>query len=300
METILIAGGTGLIGKKLTAKWKSAGHDVRILSRGKTDLEKNIFHYSIEKKEIDPLALENVSVIVNLAGAGIADKRWTKSRVEELYSSRIDSTEFLFEKVKNLSSLKQYISASGIICYGFDQPEKLFVESDPIGTDILSDITLKWEQAADLFSSVCPVAKIRISVVLSNEGGALLPISKPVKMGFGAILGNGKQGVPWIHLTDLVSLFDVAMQQKWNGAYNANAGNTTNEELTLTIATVLNKRIWLPKVPAFALKLALGRMSTVVLDGLKADNSKIKSLGMIFKYPELKGALEDLLKQKTS
>ena len=224
METILIAGGTGLIGKKLTAKWKSAGHDVRILSRGKTDLEKNIFHYSIEKKEIDPLALENVSVIVNLAGAGIADKRWTKNRVEELYSSRIDSTEFLFEKAKNLSNLKQYISASGIICYGFDQPEKLFVESDPIGKDILSDITLKWEQAADLFSSVCPVAKIRISVVLSNEGGALLPISKPVKMGFGAILGNGKQGVPWIHLTDLVSLFDVAMQQKWNGAYNANAG----------------------------------------------------------------------------
>lgn len=297
METILIAGGTGLIGKKLTAKWKSEGHDVRILSRGKTDLEKNIFHYSIEKKEIDPLALENVSVIVNLAGAGIADKRWSKSRVDELYSSRIDSTEFLFEKAKNLSSLKQYISASGIICYGFDQPEKLFVESDPIGKDILSDITLKWEQAADLFSSVCPVAKIRISVVLSNEGGALLPISKPVKMGFGAILGNGKQGVPWIHLTDLVSLFDVAMQQKWNGAYNANAGNTTNEELTRTIATVLNKRIWLPKVPAFALKLALGRMSTVVLDGLKADNSKIKSLGMIFKYPELKGALEDLLKK---
>ena len=296
METILIAGGTGLIGKKLTANWKSAGHDVRILSRGKTDLEKNIFHYSIEKKEIDPLALENVSVIVNLTGAGIADKRWTKSRVEELYSSRIDSTEFLFEKAKNLSSLKQYISASGIICYGFDQPEKLFVESDPIGKDILSDITLKWEQAADLFSSICPVAKIRISVVLSNEGGALLPISKPVKMGFGAILGNGKQGVPWIHLTDLVSLFDVAMQQKWNGAYNANAGNTTNEELTRTIATVLNKRIWLPKVPAFALNLVLGRMSTVVLDGLKADNSKIKSLGMIFKHPELKGALEDLLK----
>jgi uncharacterized protein len=296
METILIAGGTGLIGKKLTANWKSAGHDVRILSRGKTDLEKNIFHYSIEKKEIDPLALENVSVIVNLAGAGIADKRWTKSRIDELYSSRIESTEFLFEKAKNLSSLKQYISASGIICYGFDQPEKLFVESDPIGKDILSDITLKWEQAADLFSSVCPVAKIRISVVLSNEGGALLPISKPIKMGFGAILGNGKQGVPWIHLSDLVALFDVAMQQKWNGAYNANTGNTTNEELTRTIAKVLGKRIWLPKVPAFALKLVLGRMSTVVLDGLKADNSKIKAAGMKFKYPELKGALEDLLK----
>ncbi|MFN5984800.1 MAG: TIGR01777 family oxidoreductase [Fluviicola sp.] len=296
METILIAGGTGLIGKKLTAKWKSAGHDVRILSRGKTDLEKNIFHYSIEKKEIDPLALENVSVIVNLAGAGIADKRWTKSRIDELYSSRIDSTEFLFEKAKNLSSLKQYISASGIICYGFDQPEKLFVESDPIGKDILSDITLKWEQAADLFSSVCPVAKIRISVVLSNEGGALLPISKPVKMGFGAILGNGKQGVPWIHLADLVNLFDVAMQQKWNGAYNANAGNTTNEELTRTIAKVLNKSIWLPKVPAFALKLVLGKMSTVVLDGLKADNSKIKAAGMKFTFPELKGGLEDLLK----
>ncbi len=296
METILIAGGTGLIGKKLTAKWKSAGHDVRILSRGKTDLEKNIFHYSIEKKEIDPLALENVSVIVNLAGAGIADKRWTKSRVDELYSSRIDSTQFLFEKAKNLSSLKQYISASGIICYGFDQPEKLFIESDPIGKDILSDITLKWEQAADLFSSVCPVAKIRISGVLSNEGGALLPISKPVKMGFGAILGNGKQGVPWIHLADLVNLFDVAMQQKWNGAYNANAGNTKNEELTRTIAKVLGKRIWLPKVPAFALKLALGQLSTVVLDGLKADNSKIKAAGMIFKHPELNGALEDLLK----
>ncbi len=296
MKTILIAGGTGLIGQKLVAFWSKQGHEVRVLSRGKSDISKKVYHYSSEKNELDERALIGVHVLVNLAGAGIADKRWTENRINELYSSRINSTLFLFEKAKAVQTLEQYISASGIIAYGFEDPYRLYKESDPFGKDRLSDITEKWEAAADVFSSICSVAKIRISVVLSDKGGALIPISKPVRYGFGTILGTGKQGVPWIHVDDLIRVFDCSLIQKWNGAYHANAGNTTNELLTRGIAKVLKKRIWLPKVPSFTLRLVLGKMATVVLDGLQADNSKTVQAGIEFEFKTLDSALENLLK----
>jgi uncharacterized protein len=296
MKTILIAGGTGLIGEKLVTYWRKQGHEVRVLSRGKSDVSKQIYHYSFENKEIDERALKGINILVNLAGAGIADKRWTKKRLKELYSSRVDSTQFLFDIAKAIDTLEHYISASGIIAYGYDNPNRLHLESDPFGKDRLSDITEKWEAAADTFSTVCAVAKIRISVVLSDKGGALIPLAKPVRTGFGTILGSGKQGIPWIHVDDLVRVFDHALIQKWDGAYHANSGNTTNEILTRGIAKVLNKRIWLPKVPRFALKLVLGEMATVVLDGLQANNSKTLETGVVFQYGNLESALTDLLK----
>lgn len=295
METIVVAGGTGLIGKKLVAFWENQGHTVRCLTRGPSDHQKGIFHWNPLKNEIDEAVFDKMTVLVNLSGAGIADKKWSKQRIKELYDSRILPADFLYAHTHNHPTFKQYISASGAVCYGFEDDWKIYKESDPFGKDMLSDITQKWEQSALQFESQVKVSLIRISVVLAKEGGALLPISKPIKYGFGAILGNGKQAIPWIHIDDLIRVFDFSMVHQLTGAYNANADNTTNATLTRTIAQVLKKPLWLPRVPAFALNLILGKMASVVLLGLKADSSKLQSKGFNFNYSNLENALKNLL-----
>lgn len=295
METIVVAGGSGLIGKKLIAYWKNKGHVVRCLTRGKSDVNNELYHWDPSKNEIDSTVFKNMTVLVNLSGAGIADKKWSNARIAELYSSRIQPADFLYSLTHNHPTLKHYISASGAVCYGFEDDLKIYKETDPFGKDILSDITQKWEQSALQFQSFAKVTLIRISVVLAKEGGALPPISKPVKFGFGAILGKGKQGMPWIHIQDLIRVFDHAMICQLEGAFNANADNTTNEQLTKAIARILKKPLWLPRVPAFALKMFLGQMSSVVLLGLKTDASKLKATEFKFEYPDLENALKNLL-----
>ena len=297
MKTIVVAGGTGLIGNRLVKLWRDQGHEVRILSRGKTRAAEGVFHWDPVKKVIDLLAIDGVQVLVNLTGAGIADKRWTDERVRELYTSRVDTTLFLLEQFEKVPTLEHYISASGAVCYGFDQPEKEHAESDPFGTDVLSDVTMKWEAAAQRFESVCAVTCIRIPVVLAADGGALPTMLGPVKWGVGSPLGNGRQGIPWVHVDDLIQLFDYCLKQHLVGIYNANAGNTTNKELLKTAALILKKPFFFPPVPGFALKLVLGKMATVVLDGLKTSNELIRSKGFTFKFDDLNAALRNLLKK---
>jgi len=294
LETILIAGGTGLIGKDLVKLWRKNGHSVRILSRGEANYEKGIYSWNPDKGELDEKALDGVTVIVNLAGAGIGDKRWTNKRINELYTSRIGTTECLWKHARDSDTLKHYISASGVVCYGFEDDERLHPETDPFGQDLLSDITEKWEAAAGLFSSKCPVAKIRTGVVLSSKGGALKTIAAPIRLGAGTVLGSGKQAMPWIHLYDMVQLYDFVMEHELSGPYNALAENTDNRTLTKTIAKVVKRPLWLPRVPGFVLKAALGKMASVVLDGLKADNSLIRSKGFEFRFTDLEEALREI------
>ena len=293
-QVILIAGGTGLIGSELRNLWKSKGHEVRVLSRGTSDPAKGIFQWDPVKCSMDDRALENVTVLVNLTGTSIAGKRWSAKRRKELVDSRIGTTECLWKYAQSSETLNHYISASGIICYGFEDDNRLHTEDEPFGTDFLSEITEKWEVAADIFREICPVAKVRTSVVLSAKGGALPTIAAPVRFGFGAKLGSGKQSMPWIHIADLAALYDFIMEHRLFGPFNANAGNTDNQTLTQTIARVLKKPLWLPGVPGGLLKLALGEMASVVLDGLKADHSLIRSKGFEFRYTDLEKALRDL------
>jgi uncharacterized protein (TIGR01777 family) len=288
METIIIAGGTGLIGKQLVAALQAKGHEVRCLTRNQTLTEKGLYHWDPYHLICDERVFENATVVINLAGAGIADKRWTSKRMEELISSRVDTTKALLHFTKDCKTLTHYISASGIICYGFENDTAIYNETAVFGTDTLSHITELWEAAADTFGATCAVTKIRISVVLAKEGGALKPIALPIKYGFGTILGAGKQAIPWISISDLVNMFVFVAENKLSGTYNANAGNTTNEQLTRTIAEVFGKRIWLPKLPGVFLKLVLGKMSSVVLKGLRADNGLIQSKGFVFDDTDLK------------
>lgn len=292
VKTILIAGGTGLIGKPLVEKLKERGHTVRVLTRSpQSDIE---YKWSLVNKSIDKEALVGVDTIINLAGAGIADKRWTEKRKKEIIESRVKTSSFLYDLGKNMPELRHYISASGINCYGYDQPDRKHPETDDFGTDFLSIVVKRWEEAADLFSAEYKVAKIRTGVVLAEDGGALEKIAKTIKSYTGAPLGSGKQWMPWITMEDMVNVYVHTVENELEGAYNAVANAHTNKELTKTLARQLKKPLWLPNVPSFVLKIMLGEMSSVVLEGLQADNTKIKDTGFKFEHIELDKALSSI------
>ena len=288
-QNILIAGGTGLIGKPLVRELEDRGHRVKVLTR--SPKAKNQFQWSPSAKTIDEKALEGIDTIINLAGAGIADKRWSTSRKKELIDSRVNTAKFLHALRDKMPQLRHYVSASGINCYGYDEPERKHLESDEYGKDFLSVVVKKWEEAADLFSPEYKVAKIRTGVVLDADGGAMEKIAKTVKSYIGAPLGTGKQWMPWLTIHDMIGVYVHAVENQIEGTFNAVANNHSNAAFTKALAKYFNKPLILPNVPSFVLNLALGEMSTIVLDGLQASNQKIKDAGYEFKYNELEKAI---------
>lgn len=285
-EHILIAGGSGFIGNKLK-KFLIKQHKVSILTRNKSHLTKKGYYYwSPEDNEIDLRAIKDVTVVINLCGEGIAEKRWTSSRKKELISSRVNPAIFLFKHMKSMYKLKQYISASGVNCYPIGS-EKIYTEEETFGTDFVSQIVKKWEEGADLFQQNCKVVKLRIGFVFSLGEGGLKKMGTPIKLGVGSVLGSGKQAIAWIHIDDLVRLFEFAIQKELTGSFNAIAGNTTNEALTYALAKKLNRKIILPKTPKFIIYLLFGKMASLLLTGIKASNQKIKNKGFVFQKTEI-------------
>jgi uncharacterized protein len=281
-EHILIAGGTGFIGHKLAEHLRQF-HQISILTRTKSYLtRKDYYYWNPEENEIDLRALKDVTVVINLCGAGIADKRWTPARKRELLNSRVNPAEFLHKHMKSMYKLKQYISASGVNCYPIGS-DKVFTEEDDFGTDFVSQLVKKWEAGADLFQQNCKVVKLRIGFVLALGEGGLKKMETPIKFGVGSVLGSGNQAIPWIHIDDLVSLFEFSIVNNLEGCFNAIAGNTTNEELTYTLAKKLKRKIFLPKTPGFLVYLIFGQMAVLLLKGIYASNEKIKNAGFIFK-----------------
>lgn len=294
-ETVLIAGGTGLIGNKLSNLLRSMGCQVRVLTRSpKNDQE---YYWNPDIGEIDLASMEGVTVLINLSGAGIADKRWSVQRKKELIASRVGSNRFLFEQREYMPKLRQFICASGINAYGFDG-NQTHIEADPYGKDFLSQLVRQWEESADLFADIVPVAKIRTAVVLSTGGGALKKMAAPVKLGFGAAIGRGSQWFPWIHEEDLTAIYAHVIENHLKGAFNAVGGCCTNEEFTNQLAKTLQKTLRLPNVPGFLLRAALGEMSSMLLQGVRASNSKIKDSGFSFRFSDVSEALSDLLRSQ--
>jgi hypothetical protein len=300
MAHILVTGGTGLIGKHLCNLLKQKGHIVSILSRSK-NANPTTYIWDIAKDYIEPKAIIEADYIIHLAGAGIVDKRWSKSRKKTLISSRVDSTNLLFNKVKELNpKLKGFISASGIGYYGAITSDKIFNEDDKPENDFISEICMVWEKSVDQFNSLgIRTVILRTGIVLAKEGGALEKIIKPIKLGFGAAIGTGKQYMPWIHIDDLCSMYlDAIKNQEIKGIYNAVSPEHINNNLfTKSIGEVLKKSIWLPNIPAFVLKLILGKMAIIVLEGSRVSSEKIIETGFNFNYHKLKTALKNLLKK---
>lgn len=296
-KIVLIAGGSGLIGRDLQKSLEKAGSEVRVLTR-QTNPKVPYFHWNYENNEIDRTALQGVQVIVNLSGTSIAGKRWTAKRKEDIINSRVKSTQFLHEISKEIPTLVQFISASGITCYGYDNPTKIYKESDDFGTDFLSQVVKEWEATADLFSPQYKVAKIRTGVVLTEKGGALPQISKVIKKNIGAPLGRGGQMMPWITLRDIVRVYIHVINRELEGTYNASAAGISNAQLTNVVAKKLHKPLWLPKIPRVFIKLVLGEMSVLILKGITIDNSKIVNAGFAFKHKTIEDALTYIYDEK--
>jgi uncharacterized protein (TIGR01777 family) len=290
---IIIAGGTGLIGQRLSDYLFMKGYVVGVLSRN--PVKKDHYYWDPSKQLIDESILHRITHLINLSGQSIGDKRWSKSRKKELVASRVDPTRFLASLKPKMNNLRHYITASGVSCYGFDSPTHAYSETDVFGNDFLSTIVAKWEEEADVFKSNCLVTKLRISPVIDRKGGFLDKISKPIKHGFGAPIGSGQQWIPWIHWLDLVRIFEFILKEKKEGVFNAVAGNDTNHDFTMELARILHKKIILPNTPAFLIKLILGEMATLVLDGVQISNEKLVREGFDFKYPTLSAGLEETL-----
>lgn len=293
MNTILIAGGTGLIGKRLTEQLLASGNEVYILTRKPTAA--NHIFWNPSTHEIDTTKLGAITHLINLCGTSLAGKRWSSAYKKELLDSRVVPAQFLLANIQHFSKLNHYITASGINCYPLNT-DKIHTESDSFGTDFVSQLVKQWEETADLFSPHCIVSKIRISPVLDNLGGALQEIMKPIKAGFGAALGNGQQAMPWIHHEDLVRIFAFIIEHQLAGAYNALAANSNNQDFTKVCATSISKKIWLPNLPAFIVKLLFGEMSMLLLEGVKASPEKLIQAGFTFQHSDLEEAITSLHK----
>lgn len=299
-KTILITGGTGLLGMELARQLKQKGYRLHLLSRsGKCPAPYDeAFTWDVYHATIDERAIQSADAIIHLAGEGIADQRWTEKRKQEIIDSRVKSIELLKNAAINLRVNPILISASAIGYYGGITSDKTYTEEDAPATDFLGTSCRLWEEAADSFADISPrVVKIRIGIVLSNNGGALPKMAAPVKMGIGAALGSGRQHVPWIHIQDIARVFVHALENEtMKGAYNAVAGtHCTNRELIKAIAKVLNRPFWPIPVPAFALKILFGEMSTTFLEGSPVSNQKLLDTGFSFNYPDLETALYNLL-----
>ncbi|WP_026839522.1 TIGR01777 family oxidoreductase [Gillisia sp. JM1] len=298
---VLITGATGLVGSNLADKCIEKGIEVNYLTTSKEKIENKPnykgFYWDPTTKDIDDNCLNDVDVIIHLAGANIA-KRWTSSYKEEIIDSRVETAKILFNSLKSSKkNISQFISASAIGIYP-SSLQKLYTE-DESNTDesFLGEVVEKWEAAADIFKDLnIKVTKVRTGLVLAKNGGALQKMKEPADFNLGAAFGSGKQWQSWIHIEDLANLYLHILENNLEGVYNGVAPNpVTNTELMDGIAKQLDKNVWLPNVPAIALKVALGDMSTVVLSSQLVSSDKIENTGFMFKYKNLTKALEDLL-----
>ncbi len=302
MATILITGGTGLVGKYLTSKLQEQGYDVAILSRDKyEEVRSKIKQFTWDVKDglIDSEALKYADYIIHLAGANIAEKRWTEKRKKQLIDSRVNSAELIFENLKKQEyKPKAFISASAIGYYGVVTSDKIFTENDTYHNDFLGKVCRLWEEAADNFEELgIRTVKIRTGVVLTKKSGALAKMKTPVKLGIGSAMGNGNQYMPWIHIDDLCNIYIKAIEDiEMRGSYNAVAHeHITNKEFTRKISTVLKKPFWGVNIPSFIMKLMFGEMADILLEGSKISSDKIEKSGFKFQYLNLTEALKNLL-----
>lgn len=297
-ESVLISGGSGLVGNVLTDLLLEKGYKVGHISRGKSsDSRVETIVWDLKNKTIDIDKVVKYDYLINLVGAGIADKKWTAERKREIIDSRVDSLNFLFEITKNNAHrFKAIVSASAVGYYGFETSDHVFTEMDQPGSDFLAETCVKWEKAVFQFNELnIPTSAVRIGIVLSTDGGALKELARPIKFFAGAPLGSGNQYIPWIHIKDISNQFIYQMENKLTGPYNGSADeHRTNAEFTKDVAAVLNKPLILPNVPSFVMKIILGERALMVLKGNKVSNQKIKNSGFEYEFSSLKNALKDL------
>lgn len=278
----------------------ASGVEVCHLSRKAKPGTVPAYAWDVRSGKIDHQALEGTNAIVHLAGAGIAEKPWTKARKQEILESRTRSTALLYDAMRyRPHQVKTVVCASAIGYYGFGGDEEIFTEAHPAAKDFLASVVRAWEAEADKFQGLgIRLVKIRIGIVLSQQGGALKEMAKPVRWGLGAPLAGGNQYMSWIHITDLCRMFKYALENDaLQGVYNGVSPNpVTNKAFTRAVAAALNKKIWLPPVPQLVLRLLLGEMADLVVKGSRVSADRILQAGFRFEFADLQQAVNDLLR----
>ena len=305
--TVLITGGTGLVGNALANALIESGYTVIILSRSLSDKQtgENLSYalWDVEKQEIDTAAIQAADFIVHLAGAGVVAKKWTDAYKQEIVDSRTQSSQLIYKALKNNENkVKAIISASAIGWYGADtEPLKPFTENDAADNSFLGQTCKLWEDSIEPVTGLGKrLVKLRTGIVLSNDGGALAEFKKPIRFGVAGILGNGNQVVSWIHIDDLCRMFIAAIEnEKMEGSYNAVAPQpVSNRMLTLTLAKAIHGKFYLPMhVPAFILKIMMGQRSIEVLKSTTVSGKKMLDTGFTFNFNNIESALANLTKK---
>ena len=308
METVLITGGTGLIGKALTKQLVCRGYTVIILTRNKKIAENNqhilYAEWNVASGTIDGDAVARADYIIHLAGANVAEKRWTEKRKKEIVDSRVQSGRLLVKALTEIPNhIQAVVSASAIGWYGPDPqiPNSTpFVETDPSATDFLGTTSKKWEAAIEPVTELGKrLVVLRTGIVLSNEGGAYAEFKKSLNFGIAPVLGNGKQMISWIHLNDLVRIYIEAIEnKKWQGTYNAVAPNpVSNRSLITEMAKQRGKLYVRGPVPAVVLKTVLGEMSVEVLKSATVSSERLKATGFQCMFQHIGTAVYNLQKK---
>ncbi|MBO2944103.1 TIGR01777 family oxidoreductase [Paenibacillus sp. F411] len=300
---VAICGGTGFIGQAMSEKWIAEGHEVLVVTRSRpaseeqTELERSITYVTWDEMEQQPEPLEGLDALINLAGSSLS-QRWTEAAKKSILSSRLQTVEAVARLMARLSSPPPVvIQASAMAIYGTSDTET-FDESSPARVmDFPSRVVQAWEEAADGIEAE-RLVKLRISVVLGQDGGAFPKMILPYKLGIGGKIGSGRQWMSWIHLQDMVSLIEFCITRSdISGPVNAASPHpVTNDEFGRTAGSVYHRPHWLP-VPGFALKALLGELSMILLDGQRVIPMKAERHGFHFRYPELKEALQELKQQ---
>lgn len=304
-KRVLITGASGLVGRKLVETLVSLNYQVNALSRTKqhTTLSSvRFFQWDVSKGEIDAACIDGVEAIVHLAGENIAALPWSNSRKQAILESRTQSIAMLYELLKKTKShtVNAVVSASASGYYN-DRGDELMTEDQPPADDFLGQTCLKWEEAVRKGNELgLRTVSLRSGVVLSHDGGAYRKLANMVKKGMAAVPGSGKQWMPWVHITDAVSMYIFALEHMGiHGVYNlVTPDQATFSTFVRKVAAHLGKSVWLPNIPAFLLKALLGQMSELFLNSTRMSAEKIINAGFQFQYPDLEGALADLSKKE--
>lgn len=301
---VLITGATGLVGKEIIKILHNKGITVHFLTTVATKVKSKTntkgFYWNPKTGEIDENCLSGVDAIIHLAGASIA-KRWTGSYKEEIVESRVLSSNLLFQTLKNHpNQVKQIVSASAIGIYPSSFSETYSEDFTDFKDSFLSNVVLKWEESVGQFARLgMQVCKLRIGLVLSTKGGALQAMIKPMRLGLGSIFGSGKQWQSWIHVKDLAQLFVFAVENNWNGTFNAVAPNpVTHRAFMFSLARELKKPLFFPNTPKIIMSWILGEMHILLFDSQKVSSQKVQNAGFDFIYTKIESAFSNLLRKK--
>jgi uncharacterized protein len=287
MKKIIISGATGFIGKALTKLLTDNGYEVYILTRDQSkSSQKGYIHWDIDKRIVNEEKFKKCFAVIHLAGAGIADARWSDSRKKEIIRSRVDSSNFIYETFEKINEMPEvYISASGVGYYGADTGTTEISETSELGTDFVAKVCELWEKSSIQFSNKnVRTVILRTGVVIDTQGGYVKKIADTIFGGVVGLIGAGNQKLAWIHLKDLCNMYLFAVQNpNISGIFNAVCNSEiTQKEANIIIAKYFKNYWFSIPTPSFIFKIIFGELSTLLLGQNNINSDKIRNAGFKF------------------